>query len=141
MVNVEYYYNGAGLDRRDYVRTLDFLEQLASFRTIAQKSGLNVPSIGVSQIDSGFFGTGFEGQHHLMVTFQYRELFEVLDPQIVMLWSIEDTSFLIYPRVVWRIYAGVQLELGIAIPIGNRRSEFGQLPYHVTGIARMWVYY
>lgn len=142
-VTLEYYYNGAALKRSEFVTVLNYLDQMASLKSAAKLAGVTIPTLdlGTARADQLIFGSGFEGQQHLLISVAYRELWEVLTPSLAVIWSIDDGSVVIFPRVEWRIYDNIKLELAALIPIGGRRTEIGQVPYHVIGIARVWVYY
>ena len=122
---VEYFYHGLGF-------SADNFNSLTELLILAQTSGMETPfsTTELSQVP--------QLRHHYgVIMIERRKFAEELSFGITTMVSFEDTSFLFYPNLEYRLLEDTVISLGAAIFVGEEDSQFGLSPYDALVLARL----
>jgi hypothetical protein len=120
----EYYHIGDAYSRGEYRHLLDALSDSASPRGGLASPWLDQLAPGRSQRDYLNLSAGQRA-----ITEGGGRVLDTLGYELGVLWGLEDASGLLSATVNSRYWNHTELSLRAFLPVGDRRSEFGTLPF------------
>ncbi len=148
-VSLEYYFNGAGLSPAQFADRTAFLRKLPDALAAAQRLP---PELQAQLPDPSSFAGGDAGQplrfafsalrrHYLFLVFQKPKLLDDFSISATALVGLEEPSALVAPSLSYSARDWLTLTASLYLPLGDRDSELGGLPFKVRGLFEARAFY
>jgi hypothetical protein len=122
---VEYYHNGAGYDAEEMEAFFDY--QAAAIDQW-QDSSDSAAIQRADQITRPYYRQRNFGRDYGYLKISQKEPLDILylTPWVALTVNLHDTSFNLQPGLTWTPVTNLELNLRIAIPVGAKRTEYGE---------------
>lgn len=121
MLMIEYFYNGIGLDGKEWFSTLDEFEK--THNAFSSTNLLEMASLNTYKTFLDYYGITGITKHYGM--FRVYKEFEIpLSLEIILIKNLVDFSGYLINRWGYSFDIGL-IEIGIGFPYGGKKSEFG----------------
>lgn len=140
LLSVEYYFNGPGLDARQWADRQRLLGLAPTIWQVARSQGLALSAAdlaGAAPADPGApLRLDFQPlrRHYLFLVFQKPRIADDFTVTATTVVGLEDPSVLFAPSLSWSAREWLTLGLFAYLPLGAAESEYGSLPFRFRAL-------
>ena len=122
---IEYYHNGAGYARSEVGAFFKYQE--AAFQKYLNKGQIS-PLREAQKTASSYYGQKNYGRDYLYFKASQKEPFDILDftPFAAVIMNLDDQSLSLSPGFTYIPWTNFELKWKLMIPVGLKRTEFGE---------------
>jgi hypothetical protein len=121
----EYYHNGAGYDADELDDFFDFqTAAIDQWKATSDRAAIQ----RANQITRPYYRQRNFGRDYAYLKISQKEPFDILyfTPWVAATVNLRDTSFNLQPGLTWMPVTNLELNLRIGIPVGAKRTEYGE---------------
>ncbi|HEY3451224.1 MAG TPA: hypothetical protein VGK67_33005 [Myxococcales bacterium] len=150
MLSAEYYFNGPGLDAKQWEDRQRLLGLAPTIWQGAQAQGIALDPSAL--LGGGGGGSGDQGsplrldfrplrRHYLFLVYQKPRIADDFTATVTTVVGLEDPSLLLAPSLSWSAREWLSLGLFAYLPLGASESEYGSLPFRFRALLEVRAFY